>query len=69
MDKADNATRYQKGGVQLPIGYFANVISLGRNIGVAVTTDSAGTKALLAQELDKFDTIGIDCVAANVNDI
>src|SRR5881296_2465107 len=55
--------------VRLPIGYFANVIDLGGGVGLAVSTDGVGTKILIAQMMDKYDTIGIDCVAMNVNDV
>src|SRR5881396_2067151 len=55
--------------VRLPIGYFANVIDLGGGVGLAVSTDGVGTKILIAQMLHKYDTIGIDCVAMNVNDV
>ena len=61
--------RGRTGEVQLPIGFFANVISCKANLGIAVATDSVGTKALVAQALRKYDTIGIDCIAANVNDV
>jgi phosphoribosylformylglycinamidine cyclo-ligase len=56
------------GAVQLDIGYFANVINLG-HIGLAICTDGIGSKAIIAQMLDKYDTVGIDCVAMNVNDV
>ena len=32
-------------------------------------TDGVGTKVLLAIEMDRLDTIGIDCVAMNINDL
>src|SRR6516164_11708083 len=56
------------GAVQLPIGYFANVIDIG-GIGLAICTDGVGSKAIIAQAIDYYDTIGIDCVAVNVNDL
>jgi phosphoribosylformylglycinamidine cyclo-ligase len=56
------------GAVQLPIGYFANVIDIG-GIGLALTTDGVGSKAMIADMMRKYDTIGIDCIAMNVNDL
>lgn len=56
------------GAVQLPIGYFANVIDIG-GMGLAIGTDGVGSKAIVAQMMQKYDTIGIDCVAMNVNDL
>ncbi|MEJ2109958.1 MAG: phosphoribosylformylglycinamidine cyclo-ligase [Acidobacteriota bacterium] len=57
------------GEVKLPLGYFANVIDVGHGVGVAVSTDGVGTKLLIAEMLHKYDTVGIDCVAMNVNDV
>jgi phosphoribosylformylglycinamidine cyclo-ligase len=56
------------GAVKLDIGYFANVIDIG-GVGLALCTDGVGSKSIVAQMLKKYDTIGIDCVAMNVNDV
>jgi phosphoribosylformylglycinamidine cyclo-ligase len=57
------------GHVRLPFGYFANVIRLTGETGLAISTDGAGTKVLVAQMVGRYDTIGIDCIAMNVNDL
>jgi phosphoribosylformylglycinamidine cyclo-ligase len=57
------------GEVKLPLGYFANVIDGGNGMGLAVSTDGVGTKILVAEMLEKYDTVGIDCIAMNVNDV
>lgn len=36
---------------------------------LALSTDGVGSKVLIAAELDTWDTIGIDCIAMNVNDL
>ena len=53
----------------LDVGYFAAVVDIGHGMGLAMTTDGVGTKVLVAAAVDRFDTIGIDCVAMNVNDL
>ncbi len=53
----------------LDIGYFANVVPVADNLGIAISTDGVGTKLLVAQAAGRYDTVGIDCVAMNVNDI
>ncbi len=57
----------ERGGL-LDFGHFANIVRFG-DVGVAISTDGVGTKALIAQIMDRYDTIGIDCVAMNVNDV
>lgn len=55
-------------GTELGIGHFAAVIRVGP-LHLALTTDGVGSKLLVAQALGKYDTVGIDCVAMNVNDL
>src|SRR6266545_581748 len=64
-----HALRQAVGAVRLPIGYYANVIDIGHGTGLAISTDGVGSKLLVAQLMDTYDTVGIDCVAMNANDI
>ena len=57
------------GAVKLDIGYFANVVDIGGGMGLAISTDGVGSKSIVADMMKKYDTIGIDCVAMNVNDV
>ncbi len=50
-------------------GHYANVIRLDEHTGVALSTDGVGTKLLIAEQLGRWDTVGIDCIAMNVNDV
>jgi phosphoribosylformylglycinamidine cyclo-ligase len=61
--------RFNRAKPLLPLGYFANVLQLSPDMGLAISTDGVGTKLLVAQALRKYDTVGIDCVAMNVNDV
>lgn len=64
-----HALRQDLGAVRLPIGYYANVIDIGHGMGLAISTDGVGSKLLVAQLMDTYDTVGIDCVAMNANDV
>ncbi len=54
---------------QLRSGHYANVLAVGDNLGIAISTDGVGSKVIVAEQLGRFDTIGIDCIAMNVNDL
>lgn len=54
--------------VPLP-GHYASVLRIAPNLGIALATDSVGSKVIVAEQAGRFDTIGIDCVAMNVNDL
>jgi phosphoribosylformylglycinamidine cyclo-ligase len=54
--------------VPLP-GHYASVLRLDERTGLALSTDTVGTKMVIAERLGRYDTIGIDCVAMNVNDV
>ena len=50
-------------------GHFANVLDLGKHLGLAITTDGVGTKVLLAEVPEDYFGLAFDCVANNVNDL
>ncbi|MCG7845293.1 MAG: phosphoribosylformylglycinamidine cyclo-ligase [Methanomassiliicoccales archaeon] len=52
--------------IDLP-GQFTGLIDMGDRI-LTLATDGVGTKLLVAEALGKWDTVGIDCMAMNVND-
>lgn len=56
------------GKVVSGFGHYAGLIKMGSEL-IALHADGVGTKVLVAQLMSKFDTVGIDCVAMNVNDI
>jgi phosphoribosylformylglycinamidine cyclo-ligase len=58
----------QDGQVLLDFGHYANVIRVG-GTGLAVSTDGVGSKILIAEALERYDTLGIDLIAMNVNDL
>jgi phosphoribosylformylglycinamidine cyclo-ligase len=54
--------------VPLP-GHYASVLRIAPGLGIALATDSVGSKVIVAEETGRFSTIGIDCIAMNVNDL
>ncbi len=53
----------------LPSGHYASVLALDDRTGLALATDGVGTKIIVAEALERYDTVGIDCVAMNANDL
>src|SRR5918997_5001199 len=50
-------------------GHYANVLAVDDRTGIALSTDGVGSKVIAAEQLGRFDTVGIDCIAMNVNDV
>ncbi|MBI5227131.1 phosphoribosylformylglycinamidine cyclo-ligase [Candidatus Micrarchaeota archaeon] len=67
--KATFSLRGGMDGEPLPIfGHYGGVFKSG-NSELVIHTDGVGTKVLVAQELGKYDTVGLDAIAMSVNDI
>lgn len=61
---------FRREGVGAPLalgGHFTGLIDFG-DLALTLCTDGVGSKLIVADELRKWDTVGIDCVAMNVND-
>lgn len=65
-----NLTYRRKGryGMMGKVGHFAGLIDFG-SLALALTVDGVGTKMLVADRLSDWSTVGIDCMAMNVNDL
>jgi len=49
-------------------GGYAGFIEFG-SYALGICTDGVGSKLMIANDLHKWDTVGIDCVAMNANDL
>jgi phosphoribosylformylglycinamidine cyclo-ligase len=53
----------------LESGHYASVLEIAPGLGLALCTDGVGSKVIVAEQAERYDTVGIDCVAMNVNDL
>lgn len=60
--------RKGKGKMMGSVGHFAGLLDFGET-ALALTTDGVGTKMLVADQMKDWSTVGIDCIAMNVNDL
>jgi len=66
-----SALKYRREGfgAQVDIGgHFTGIVEFGEHY-LSLCTDGVGSKILIAEQLQKWDTIGIDCMAMNANDM
>lgn len=55
-------------GIGRPLGgHYAGMIEFG-DYALVLCTDGVGSKVCIADAMKKWDTVGIDCIAMNVND-
>ena len=60
-------------GVLGDLGGFGGLFDIGKlpykDPLLVSSTDGVGTKSVLARQLGRYDTIGVDCVAMSVDDV
>ena len=63
-----SSIKTQRKGIGKPLGgHYAGMIEFGEH-ALVLCTDGVGSKVEIASEIKKWDTVGIDCIAMNVND-
>jgi phosphoribosylformylglycinamidine cyclo-ligase len=50
-------------------GHYASVLRVSDDLAIAVCTDGVGSKLVVAEQTGRLSTVGIDCIAMNVNDL
>jgi len=68
IDASEAATAALIGAVGATDGDYAGLVDIGDRY-LALATDGVGTKLLVAEALGDYTTVGIDCIAMNVNDL
>src|SRR4030042_4433395 len=63
-----SSIKYKRKGIGKPLGgHYAGMIEFGK-YALVLCTDGVGSKIMISSALKKWDTVGIDCIAMNVND-
>ena len=62
-------TLQKKAKIAHGFGHYAGIVEIHGGKFLATHTDGVGTKVVIANLMKKYDTVGIDCIAMNVNDI
>ena len=68
IDESEAATKALIGAAGEFEGDYAGLVDIGEQY-LALATDGVGTKLLVAEAVDDYSTIGIDCMAMNANDL
>jgi phosphoribosylformylglycinamidine cyclo-ligase len=68
IEDSEAATAALIGAVGEFEGDYAGLVDIGDRF-LALAADGVGTKLLVAEAIDDYSTIGIDCMAMNVNDL
>jgi len=50
-------------------GHYASVLQINPDLAIALSTDGVGSKLVVAEQTGRLSTVGIDCIAMNVNDL
>lgn len=68
IKKLISSVKFQRKGFGKPLGgHYAGMIEFGE-YALVLCTDGVGSKVMIASKMKKYDTVGIDCIAMNVND-
>ncbi|WP_435077994.1 phosphoribosylformylglycinamidine cyclo-ligase [Halococcus sp. AFM35] len=68
IDASEAATAALVGAAGEGEGDYAGLVDIGGQY-LALATDGVGTKLLVAEAIDDYTTVGIDCIAMNANDL
>jgi phosphoribosylformylglycinamidine cyclo-ligase len=68
IEKLVSNIKHKRKGIGRPLGgHYAGMIEFGE-YALVLCTDGVGSKVEIASQIKKYDTVGIDCIAMNVND-